>query len=131
MTRTTNAKRSLRFDITPRDIKFARRKDPHNCAAARALKRQLGADDVSVHASRVIVEKAGKITKYKTPLSLRVETVALDRGGKFAPGPYELQPIPPSHTPAGLRRYRARKVKAAKPSKPRHRRATPNVRPRA
>ena len=131
MTKTTNASRRVKFKITPRDIARAKRKDPHNCAVALALKRALGADDVEVRASRVFVEKKGRRIRYELPPAVRFEALTLDRGGKFEPGDYEIKPVPPSQTPKAMAETN-RKQRLAVRNKPRmaiiHRRETPNVR---
>lgn len=126
MTKTADSQRGVSFRITKGDIRNARRKDPERCAAAIALKRQLGADKVEVHLSRTYVEVAGKRQRFATPIRLKHEIVAIDRGGTFAAGAYVLKPIPPSQTRAGLAKSRRRKKVSAAPIK--RRRPIPNVR---
>jgi hypothetical protein len=129
MTKTTNASRRIRFRITSRDVARAKPKDTHACAAALALKRALGADDVDVRITRTFVEKNGRVTRYETPPALRFEATTLDRGGKFEPGDYEIKPVPPSQSTRAIAIRNKKKRTAKKRSHPYVvRRQTPNVR---
>lgn len=124
--RTTDAVRGVKFNITSRDVRRAKAKDPENCAAALALKRRFGADRVEVHASRIYVEVGRRRLRFATPQALKVETVVLDRGGKFEPGEYKLGLVPRSQkTEAMRRRNQARRRSTGRP---RRRRAVPGVR---
>jgi hypothetical protein len=128
VSKTANASRRVKFEITPRDIARAKRKDPHHCAAALALKRALGADDVEVRASRVFVEKNGRRTRYEPSGALRFEALTLDRGGKFEPGEYEIKPVPPSQSPKAMAKKNRINRNRPKSRKIIHRRETPNIR---
>ena len=129
--KTTNANRRVKFKITARDIARGKPKDTHRCAAALALKRVLGADDVDVRVTRTFVEKDGHVTRYETPEKLRFEAKTFDRGGKFEPGDYELKPVAPSQMPQAQSKTNKKNLKKRR-AQPRRqiakRRPTPNVR---
>lgn len=98
-----DAKQSVTLTITPNDVAKADIKDPSNCAAARACARQLHTE-ARVHLSRVYIKHRDHWTRFQTPLALRQELIAFDRGGTFAPGVYELEPVTaPSRKPIGKR----------------------------
>jgi hypothetical protein len=110
-----DAKKPLTIRITKQDIAGANTKDPEQCVAARALKRQCKFDVAEVHLGRVFVRSnKGNIQRYMTPKSLRDELVAFDRGGQFETGEYTL--IPPKGTqklgykkPTGPKKKRGKK----------------------
>jgi len=132
MHKTTNAHRKIRFKIISRDVARGKPKDTHACAAALALKRALGADDVDVRVSRTFVTKNGRVTRYETPDALRFEAKAFDRGGKFEPGDYVIKPVAPSQTTRAVARTKLRREVLGKRKHPFARqRPTPNVRPSA
>lgn len=91
-----DAKKTITILVGKTDIRNAKVKDPANCAAALACKRQLHSTDVRVHVGRTYVRKGGKWVRYLTSRSLRSELVAFDRGGKFEPGEYTLYAMKPS-----------------------------------
>lgn len=134
---TIDAKRALAFRITPRDAKNGKPRDAFDCAAAKALKRKLGAKKVEVRRTRTFVEMPdGRKTRFETPTALKMEIVALDRGGTFTPGEYRLKPIPPSQKPAAVRKRKAQakaapKKRGAKQQATVKRVLTPNIRGRA
>lgn len=98
-----NAKQVVTLHITKSDVEHADPKDPGRCAIARCLRRQ-GAKDVKVHLARTYVRNNdGNWIRYATPLALRYELIAFDRGGRFAPGDYALRPLIPSRRPTGKR----------------------------
>ena len=80
------------------DIPKAKAKSPSTCVAARACMRDLNAEKVRVHLSRIFVKLPGKRAwvRFATPAALRAEIIAFDRGGKFVPGDYKLTPLPVS-----------------------------------
>lgn len=89
-----DAKRSVTLHITNADIKKSDPKKPENCAAANCIKRELHADEVRVHLSRIYIRaNQGNWQRYSTPQALRSEIIAFDRGGSFAPGEYILSPL--------------------------------------
>jgi hypothetical protein len=91
-----NASRSLRIDITSNDVKKGKPLNPHECAAAQCILRSTNAKDVAVHRGVCYLLINKKWVRYKTPSSLRLETIIFDRGGTFMPGEYDLAPVPVS-----------------------------------
>lgn len=95
-----DAEDALTLNIGPGDIKGAISLDPHNCAAAKAAKRQLKVVDVCVMRSKTYINygsrKDPNWVRYSTPASLSREIIAIDRGGRFEPGTYRLPPVCPS-----------------------------------
>lgn len=89
-----DARHALTIEVLPRDITKSTRKEPDSCAMAIACRRQLHAREVLVHLSRVYVKqlKRNLWLRYAVPQSLRVEVIAFDRGGGFAPGVFTLSP---------------------------------------
>ncbi len=93
-----DATKPITLKISANDIKKGANKNPGACAAALACLRQIkGIERARVHIGRTYILKGGKWQRYLTPLSLRSEIVAFDRGGKFQPGEYVIKPLAPSH----------------------------------
>lgn len=93
-----DAKRPITLHITPKDCANANPKEPSTCAAAKCIKRELGAIESRVHLGRVYIrQNKGNWQRYQTPSALRNEIISFDRGGTFEPGEYTLLPIRPSH----------------------------------
>jgi len=101
-----DATKPLMININKTDATNGKGKDPGACAAALAAMRSLGATKARVHLSRVYLEldptalgiksRESKVwIRYQTPHSLRSEIIALDRGGKVAPGAHKLIPPKP------------------------------------
>ncbi len=92
-----DGKKPLILHINKNDVEKADPKEPADCAVARACRRDLHAKEARVHLARVYVRmNEGNWVRYRTPKSLRTEIIAFDRGGTFAPGEYQLHPVPPS-----------------------------------
>lgn len=99
-----NAKRKLKIDITPRDIKSANRKSPSSCVVSQACKGMEHIKEIRTHLSRTYVRSnEGNWVRYMTPRSLRDEIIAFDRGGSFEPGTYVLEPPPKNREATGKR----------------------------
>ena len=94
-----NAKKSIALHITPIDIVAARKHSPGNCAVAKACTRQLQAEEVRVHLTRIYVRfNAKNWVRYFAPASLRTEIITYDRGGAFAPAVFVLPAPSPART---------------------------------
>lgn len=91
-----DAKKPVVIHITATDVRLGSLKQATACAAAKAICRQLTCDAARVHISRTYIKKEGKWVRYQTPVSLRNEIIAFDRGGVFEPGDYVLSPVQPS-----------------------------------
>lgn len=95
-----DAKKPIKLHVTSADIRNADKKKPNSCAVAKACYRELHAKEVRVHLSRVYVRTNDmNWQRYMTPVNMRQEIVAFDRGGKFAPGEYHImKPNPAKKT---------------------------------
>lgn len=77
-----DAKHPIKLVISDRDIKGASVKEPLDCVVSRACRRQLHAQEVRVHLSRIYVRaNKGNWIRYHTPGNIRTEIIAFDRGG--------------------------------------------------
>ena len=122
----TNAAKPITLHILAGDCKGGDPKRPATCAAARAIKRELGAIDCRVHLGRVYIrQNKGNWQRYMTPASLRNEIIAFDRGGDFSPGEYVLPAITPSkRAAAGRRQGSTKRTKTGKKSQSRRKRSS-------
>lgn len=93
-----DSKKSIKITITKNDIDKADKKEPNDCAVARACRRELKIKEARIHLGRVYLRaNEGNWVRYMTLPPLRAEIIAFDRGGTFAAGEYTLKSIPPSH----------------------------------
>jgi len=124
-----DAKRSITLNITPGDIAKADRKEPADCAVARACRRDLHAKEVRVHLGRVYVRmNEGNWQRFMTPKSLRSEIIAFDRGGTFEPGSFVLPAPQPSKRASGKRQGSVPKKPSRRNGKNRVRHVVTDVR---
>jgi hypothetical protein len=92
-----NAKKPLMLNITPEDIKAARKHSPGNCAVAKACMREWKVKEVRVHLSRIYIRCNEKNwVRYHTPIPMRNEIISYDRGGEFMPSVFTVKPVSPS-----------------------------------
>lgn len=92
-----DAKRPIKLHVTAADIGKADLKEPHNCAVARACRRDLHALEARIHLGRVYVKtNPGSWTRYITPKPMRAEIIAFDRGGHFEAGEFVLSAPSPN-----------------------------------
>lgn len=75
--------------INKHDTTTSKKKDPANCAAALAGRREFKTD-VRVYMSRIYVkdQKKKRWIRFVTPTSISKEITAFDRGAAFEPGEY-------------------------------------------
>jgi hypothetical protein len=93
-----DATRDLVLHIKPGDIKGAKREDNYACAAANALCRQEHFRQAKVCKTTTFVQmKDGTWRRYRTPKSLYIELIVLDRKGEMAPGDHVLAAPKGSH----------------------------------
>jgi hypothetical protein len=105
-----NAKGKVTVKITAEDIKKAKRKDAHKCAAALACLRQVPhCTDAEIGTAVTILtfaaygdHKARRV-RFRTPPSFVRELTSFDRSGKMAPVEVTFAPRQPSHQPSGKR----------------------------
>lgn len=118
-----DAKKPITLIVTEGDINRADRKEPADCAFARACRRALHVKEARVHLGRVYLRaNDGNWTRYLTPRTLRSEIIAFDRGGAFEPGEFTLGAPQPSKrtgktqgSKRGRNRPRTAKVKRRSP----------------
>lgn len=96
-----DADESLILDVRPEDIRGSTKLDPHNCAAARSIKRVCRASDAIVMRGTTYVNRGNKKSphwiRYQTPNSIAREITAFDRGAQFEAGVYNFRPFAPSN----------------------------------
>jgi hypothetical protein len=109
--------RDLTIQITKQDVMDGAKKDAKACAAAVALKRTCHASKVRVHLSKVYVLRGKTWTRYSTPLGLKTEILAFDRGGKFLAGHYTLTAPPPSSRLDTLKKVEAKRRAKGRPKR--------------
>ena len=79
-----NGKRKLVIDISERDVKKGQTRDPACCAAAQCLLRTVpGIIGARVHMTNTYIEYPDRWERLMTPMSLRKEIIAFDRGAAF------------------------------------------------
>lgn len=100
-----DAKKAVKLHVTKHDIDHANRKKPETCAFAQSCLRLKGVKEVRIHLSRAYLRSNdSNWQRFLVSDRLRSEIVAFDRGGRFAPGEYVLQRIPPSARLTGKRK---------------------------
>lgn len=113
-----DAANPLMIHIKQCDIVGSKKADASNCAAARALKREVGSE-ARVFMTRTYV-KVGKVwARFMTPQSISREITAFDRGAAFEPGEYKLSP-PCKTARLDHKRPTGPKKKKSTSNKPRH-----------
>lgn len=86
-----DATKNLEIEIEKVDVVGSRKKDPSNCAAARALKREYKCKEVAVFTTKTYVKEGNHWTRYCTPEAIAREIISFDRGSEFEPGSYSLR----------------------------------------
>ncbi len=86
-----DATKNLEIEIEKVDVVGSRKKDPMNCAAARALKREYKCPEAAVFSSRTYLKEKDHWVRYITPEAVTREIISFDRGSEFEPGSYELK----------------------------------------
>lgn len=121
-----DATEDIALVIKPQDIEKSIKKDPNNCAAALAGRRELHTD-VRVYLSRTYVkdEKKQRWIRFFTPMSINKEITAFDRGATFEPGEYVLK-VPSEAHRLGVERRGGTNKK--NPKKRKYLRSTAHVR---
>lgn len=83
--KVVDARVSKAVSVTKEDNKTGRKKDPGNCALARACTRQ-GADGAIINISFSYLIKGDVATRYKTSVVVGREITSFDRHQDFATG---------------------------------------------
>lgn len=82
-----DADEDIILNVTKRDVLNSKKKDPNNCAAAKAGKREFR-KDVKVFLSRMYIKENKHWVRYLTPTNAAREITSFDRGSQFEPGEY-------------------------------------------
>ena len=97
VTEVVDATDRIEVLVTKRDCgREARRKNSSECAMARAVRRQYGADGAVIGIGSAYLIFGTKAVRYTTPPSVGREIASFDRHADFAPGAYVLSRISPS-----------------------------------
>jgi hypothetical protein len=90
------------------------------CAIAMAIKCIYGAKHVRVNATKIYVERRGRLLRLRTPKGIFEQIELFDRTGDMGPGVYTIPPVSPAHAlgtvhksdrPSGLRGHHLRPLK--------------------
>lgn len=112
-----DAKTDWPFSINSADIKAAIAQDNACCAGANGAMRDTTVDKVRIglSISYLKFKKNNFWYRYKTPLSLYIEIIALDKGGKFQAGDYYLAKVPNNEIKRRGRAHTKREPKHPRP----------------
>src|ERR1700688_196644 len=92
-----DATKKIKLVISPSDAKFGSSKEPGMCAAAKACLRQVPhCSEARVHIARTYLKIGDHWLRFQTAEALRDQIITFDKGGKFDPGEYYLNPLPKS-----------------------------------
>lgn len=90
-----NAALPIRISVTEEDVREGLRKSPDACAVAlAAVKRVKGVTAAKAHLGCIYLLVNGRWRRWKTPAALRTEIIVFDRGGRFHPQDFYLNPPP-------------------------------------
>lgn len=93
VTEAVDSDRHVDVVVEKRDAREGTKRDPNECAMARAIKREYQADGAIIGMSYSYIIKKNKAIRFKAPASVRTEIVSFDRGHDFEAGEYSLSPI--------------------------------------
>ena len=122
-----DANEPLIISIEPKDISGAKKNSPENCAAARAIERELKTE-ARVFIGRIYVKKNKQWVRFLTPIGIAREITSFDRGSSFEPGEFVINPLPPS---SRLGICKGKSTETGKGNKRHIRHITVNIRPGA
>lgn len=86
VTNVRDAENNIRIQVTKKDSASGRRKDPNQCALARACIRTKHADGAIIGVGYSYIIKGTTATRYKTSVGVGREITSFDRHHDFAPG---------------------------------------------
>src|SRR5256885_4737417 len=96
VTRVRDATKTIEIEVIPHDTTSGRKKDPGQCALAKACLRKHLADSVIIGLAYSWLIKGKKATRYKTSVAVSREITSFDRHQDFAAGKnYKLSKVPP------------------------------------
>ena len=114
-----DASKPLEVRITQRDISRGK-PSACECAIAVAIKRIYGAKHVRVNATKIYVERRGRLLRLRTPKGILEQIELFDRTGDMGPGVYTIPLVSPAHAlgtvhrsdrPPGLRGHHLRPLR--------------------
>lgn len=114
-----DANKPIVVDVTPADCRKADRKNPEQCALARAVERMYkdqGVVSAYFFRSCAWLEYKDKLVRYHLPPSMQKEIVSFDRGAGFAPGKYQLSKVAESGTYAAVQKRSAKRLGRHQPA---------------
>lgn len=91
-----DGKNHVKIVVTDDDIVRAKKANSKHCALARAALRLPEVNAAYFFRSVAFIEYPDRMVKYVLPMSVQKEIVSFDRARVFAPGVYQLSPIPAS-----------------------------------
>ena len=112
-----DARRGLKLEVTAGDCHKLSRKDPQNCAFARACKRELGAKRAFFFRTAAWLQMGDKLVRYTLPPSVQKEIVSFDRTGSMVPGVYQITPPAKSQTMKAIAARSAKRPGRHQPGK--------------
>lgn len=105
-----DAKKGINISIHEKDAKSGRKKDPENCALARACVRQHIADAAVIGIGTSYLIKGEVAIRYKTSQTVAREITSFDRHQDFAAGrDYKLSAPCLTSTLEGAKHYNAQR----------------------
>jgi len=108
-----DGKERVLVTVTATDVIRAKKADSKHCALSRASMRLPGVNSAYFFRGTAFIEYLDRIVRFILPPSVQKEIVSFDRAQIFAPGVYQLSPVPPLKALAAQASYRkSRKVKA-------------------
>lgn len=91
-----DSKETLNITVLPQDASTGRKKDPENCALARACIRQKIAEAAIIGLAYSYLIKGNTAIRFKTSAAVSREITSFDRHQDFAPGHnYKLSRVSP------------------------------------
>lgn len=95
--KVVDAKEGVRVTVQKRDSNEGSKKQPNDCALARACRREMKAEGAIINVAYSYVVQGEVATRYKTSVAVAREITSFDRHQDFAPGnDYLLSAISPS-----------------------------------
>jgi hypothetical protein len=91
-----DADEGVAVKVTKRDSEKGRKKNPDQCALAKACVRELKADGAIINVAFSYVVTGKTATRYQTSIAVGREITSFDRHQDFEPGTYLLSKVKPS-----------------------------------
>jgi hypothetical protein len=92
ITKAYDADKNIEVKVTAKDCKVSTKKDPTECALAKAFKRELKVDKVIIGLTSSYIITGDTAIRFHTPENVAREIISFDRHHDFEPGEYTLRP---------------------------------------